>query len=91
MYAALVHLTIEPSLASKAAQAFSEILMPKIRTTPGFLEGHWVDPEDGNGFGFLLFESREAAEAGTPPNDDWTAPGVQFTSTKIRRVAASIP
>lgn len=56
-----MHLTIAPSLAPAAAPAFTSEILPKVRTAPGFVAGYWVDPVDGQGFGFLLFETYELA------------------------------
>jgi hypothetical protein len=50
MYAALVHLTIAPSLAPAAAAAFTSEILPKVRAAPGFVAGYWIDPVDGQGF-----------------------------------------
>jgi hypothetical protein len=91
MYAALVYLTIDPQLAPKAAAAFSSDILPKVRSAPGFVAGHWVDPVDGQGFGFLLFETEKQAIEGTPPKENWSAPGVTIQRTEVRRVAVSLP
>ncbi len=91
MYAALVHLAIEPSLAPAAAAAFTNEILPKVRAAPGFVAGYWVDPIDGQGFGFLLFETEELALSATPPAIAWAAPGVTISRTDVRRVAVAIP
>jgi hypothetical protein len=71
MYAALVSLTIDPAQATAAAAAFTSKVLPRVQTTPGFQAGYWLDPVEGQGFGFLLFESEEQALAGTPPAVSW--------------------
>lgn len=91
MYAALMHLTIDPALAQAAAAAFTSEILPKVRTAPGFVAGYWVDPVDRQGFGFLLFETKEQALAATPPATAWTAPGLTILRTDVRRVAVAIP
>jgi hypothetical protein len=91
MHAALMHLTIDPNLAPKAAEAFNNEILPKVKAATGFVSGYWVDPVDGNGFGFLLFDTEEQAVAATPPATKWSAPGVTILKTDIRRVAVSIP
>lgn len=53
MHAALMHLTIDPALAPAAAAAFTNELLPRVRTAPGFVAGYWVDPVDRQGFGFV--------------------------------------
>jgi len=91
MYAALVSLTIDQAQARAAASAFTSKVLPLVRATPGFKAGYWVDPVDGQGFGFLLFESEEQALAGTPPALSWPAPGVEILRVDVRRIAVAIP
>jgi hypothetical protein len=91
MHAALIHLTIDPAQAPAAAAAFSSEILPKVKNAPGFVAGYWVDPEDGEGFGFVLFESEMQALAATPPATKWKAPGVTIVKTDVRRVAVAIP
>ena len=61
------------------------------RNLPGFVAGYWVDPEDGEGFGFMLIESEEQALQAQPPHFDWSAPGVEMAGVTVRRVAVAIP
>jgi hypothetical protein len=91
MHAALVHLTIDPQQASAAAAAFVKDILPKVQRASGFVAGHWVDPVDSQGFGFLLFETEKQAIAATPPKAKWAAPGVTILRTDVRRVAVSLP
>jgi hypothetical protein len=91
MYAALIHLTIDPAQAPAAAAAFSSQILPGVRAAPGFVAGYWVDPVDSQGFGFLLFETKEQAQAAIPAATAWTAPGVTILRTDVRRVAVAIP
>lgn len=89
MFAALMKLTIDPGQAPAAAAAFTNELLPRVRAAPGFVAGYWVDPVNGEGFGFVLFETEELAVAAMPPNADWSAPGVVIQSVEVRRVAAA--
>ena len=91
MYAALIELTIDPALGAAAAAAFSSEILPRVRAARGFVAGYWVDPVDGQGFGFLLFETKEQAVAATPPASAWAAPGVTIVRMDVRRVAVAIP
>ena len=90
MHAALMHLTIDPALAPAAAAAFTDELLPRVRTAPGFVAGYWVDPVDRQGFGFVLFETEEQALNATPPATAWSAPGVVIVRVDVRRVAVAI-
>lgn len=90
MYAALVHLTIDPAQAPAAAAAFTNEILPRVRATPGLIAGYWVDPVDRQGFGFLLFDTEEQALT-VQPASTWSAPGVTIQRVDVRRVAVSIP
>jgi len=91
MYAALVELTIDPAQAPAAAAAFTNELLPQIKSAEGFAGGYWLDPVEGKGFGFVLFETEEQARRSVPPQSSWSAPGVTILSTEVRRVAVAIP
>jgi hypothetical protein len=89
MYAALVSLTIDPGQAPAAAKALTRDILPKIRSAPGFVAGYWLEPVDGRGFSFVVFETEEQARRSAPPASNWAAPGVSITEVDVRRVAAS--
>ena len=57
----------------------------------GFAGGYWVDPVDGEGFGFVLFDTADQARQATPPASGWSAPGVTIRAVDVRRVAVAIP
>jgi hypothetical protein len=89
MHAALVKLTIDPDQAPAAADALTHEILPTLRSTPGFIAGYWLEPVDGHGFSFLVFETEEQARRSAPPPSDLAAPGVSIDDVDFRRVAAS--
>lgn len=91
MYAALIKLTIDPAQAPAAAAAFTNDILPRIKSARGFIGGYWLDPVQDEGFGFVLFETEEEARGATPPQSDWSAPGVKILSVDVRRVAVALP
>lgn len=91
MHAALVHLTIDPAQGPAAAAAFTKDILPRVKGAAGLVAGYWVDPADGQGFGFLVFESEGQAVRATPPAAKWSAPGVTIERVDVRRVAVAIP
>ena len=91
MYAALIRLTIDPTQAPAAAAAFTETILPRVKAADGFVGGYWVDPVDGEGFGFVLFDTADQARQVTSPATNWSAPGVTILGVDIRRVAVAIP
>jgi hypothetical protein len=89
MYAALIKLTIDADQAPAAANALTHDLLPTIRSAPGFVAGYWLEPADGQGFSFVVFETEEQARRSAPPASSWAAPGVTVNDVEFRRVAAS--
>ena len=74
MYAALVSLTIDPARAPAAADKFTNEILPQVRSAEGFVGGYWLDPVDGQGFGFVLFETEDQARRSTPPGSSRAPP-----------------
>jgi hypothetical protein len=89
MHAALVNLTIDADQAPAAADALTHDILPTIRSAPGFVAGYWLEPVDGQGFAFVVFETEEQARRSAPPASSWAAPGVSINDANFRRVAAS--
>jgi hypothetical protein len=89
MHAALVNLTIDPDQAPAAANALADQILPAIRSANGFVSGYWLEPGDGQGFSFVVFETEEQARRSAPPASNWDAPGVSINDVDVRRAAAS--
>jgi hypothetical protein len=90
MHAALIRLTIDPAQAPIAAATFTKDLLPAVKAAEGFIAGYWLDPVDGEGFGFVLFDTEEQARKAALPASRWSAPGVTVRGVEIRRVAAGV-
>jgi hypothetical protein len=88
MHAALVNMTIDPDQAPAAANALTDRILPAIRSARGFVAGYWLEPVDGQGFSFVVFETEEQARRSAPPVGNWDAPGVSIDDVDLRRIAA---
>jgi hypothetical protein len=86
VHAALVTLTIDPQQAPAAASTLVNDILPTVRSAPGFVAGYWLEPVDGHGFSFVLFETEEQARQTV---SSWDAPGVVINGVEFRRVAAT--
>jgi hypothetical protein len=74
MHAGLANLTIDPDQAPAAANALTDQILPAIRSADGFVAGDWLEPVDGHGFWFVVFETESKhgeqprrLATGTPP------------------------
>jgi hypothetical protein len=72
MHAALVNVTIDQDQAPAAANALTHDILPAIRSAPGFVAGYWLEPVDGHGFSFVVFETEEQARRSASPASNWT-------------------
>src|SRR5262245_49657397 len=61
VHAAIVKLTIDPAQAPAAAAAFTSEILPAIRSAPGLVAAYFVDPADGRGLAFVVFDSEASA------------------------------
>jgi hypothetical protein len=44
-----------------AQKELRERIVPMVSQIPGFVAGYWLDPVDGKGESFVIFESEDAA------------------------------
>ena len=87
MYAALVAVTIEGD--GKEAQAvLQERVVPMVRQSPGFVAGYWLEPQDGNAWSMVFFETEEQARAAAPDPGPAETPGVTIRHVQFVPVAA---
>jgi hypothetical protein len=57
---------------------------------PGLVAGYFVDPVDGRGLAFVVFDREENARRATPPAMSWDGPGVTIHAVEYRRVAVRL-
>ncbi len=91
MHAALVTITIDPGQAPAAAAALMDDILPLVTWAPGFTAGYWLEPDDGQGFSILLFDTEEQTRQAAEAAGEWSAPGVSIDGVEIRRVAVAVP
>ena len=90
MHAAIVTLSIDPAQAPAAAAVFTNEILPRIRSAPGLVAGYWLDPVDGRGLAFVVFDTEANARQSTPPTASWMGPGVAIHGTELRRIAVHV-
>jgi hypothetical protein len=59
MHAVVVRAAISDLEQGKAA--LERDVLPRVRSMPGFVAGYWLEPKDGQGVSFVLFQDEEAA------------------------------
>lgn len=61
MYAVTV--TVDIKDEQEAMRQLRDQIVPTVSQAPGFVAGYWQVAEGGEGTGFLVFESQDAANA----------------------------
>jgi hypothetical protein len=90
MFAMITKVQIDPSQAQAAATEFTTKVLPRVTSAEGFAGGYWLEPANGEGAGFVLFETQEQARRAAPAVGS-SASGATILSVDIRRVAVAIP
>jgi antibiotic biosynthesis monooxygenase (ABM) superfamily enzyme len=87
MHAALVAVTIEGDV-EKAQANLRENVVPMVRQSPGFVAGYWMEPQDGNGWSVVVFDTEEHARAAAPEQGSSPGPGVTIKHVQFAPVVA---
>lgn len=93
--AVVVTVEIERDALDRATRELNDNVVPAVSASPGFVAGYWLAPEssDGGGnlkgLGFILAETRQAAEAMVGMARSAPTPaGVTITDATIHEVVA---
>ncbi|MDQ6915618.1 MAG: hypothetical protein M3155_07390 [Actinomycetota bacterium] len=57
--------TVKVSIVDRerAERELRERVVPMVSQAPGFIAGYWLEPQEGKGASFVVFESEEHAKA----------------------------
>jgi hypothetical protein len=62
MHGLLVAVKIDPAGTDQATGMLNELVVPALKSAPGFLAGYWMQDEAaGMGYSIVVFESEQAA------------------------------
>jgi hypothetical protein len=90
MFGLVVEVAIEAGRTADAEKMLSEMVVPMVKATPGFVSGTWLQSDDGlSGTTVLIFDTEESARAAAataprPPEGS----GVTATRFEAMRIAA---
>ena len=90
MHAVVIEVSVDPSQADAAQRELQEVVVPVVRSQPGFVAGYWLGADaDGKGLTVVLFDSEEAAQRGAEGARRAALPaGVTMDSVETRIVVA---
>ena len=90
MYAVKMSIRIDPDMAAEASATFSSTIIPQLKDLDGYLKSYWLDPVEGEGFGFAVFATQKAAESALDSMAEWFEQIVVLERAEIRRIAAEV-
>jgi hypothetical protein len=61
VHANVVFVNVDATQADPALRGLHNEVIPRVRQTPGFVAGFWLEPLDGKGISVTLWESEHAA------------------------------
>jgi hypothetical protein len=91
MHAILISVSIEPDHAEEAQDQLNNVVVPRVKQTPGVVAGYWFEPTEGHGSSVVLFENEAAAREAAAQIPNVPRPDfVRFDSIEVREVVAQV-
>jgi hypothetical protein len=63
VHAVLVNVNIESGREDEARSNLDKNVVPMTRKLPGAIAGYWLEPQSGQGYSTILFDTEEHAKA----------------------------
>ena len=92
MYATQVTVRIEEGLEEQARQGLVSQVLPRVKSSPGFVAGYWLVTEGGKGSSIVFWETKQHAEdmAAQLQPGAHPAPPVTVEEIQVREVIEHI-
>jgi hypothetical protein len=87
MHAIVIHATI--SDLAEAKRGLDEVVIPMMKTAPGFVGAYFVAVDDSHGVTIQVFETEEQARTVAPPEGS-EGPGVTMGTLQFGEVVGSV-
>ena len=63
MYAVLTSVSVESGHEDEARTVLEQNIVPRVRELPGAIAGYWLEPQPGQGYSTVVFDSEDNARA----------------------------
>jgi hypothetical protein len=63
MHAVLTAVTVEGGHEDEGRALLAEKIVPAVRELPGAIAGYWLEPQPGQGYSTVVFDTEENAKA----------------------------
>lgn len=89
MYAVVVRVRVSDVASSR--QQLTEVVVPRVKQSPGFHSGAWTAPPGGTGQGLsmILYDTEEHARQSAETVRGGMPSGVELVDVEVREVIAS--
>ena len=88
MHAVVVEVALNDEDAAR--NELSERVVPGVRQLPGVQAGYWLEPSQGQGLSFVLFDTEQNARAAADTVPSRIPPVVTLKSVEVREVIAQV-
>ncbi|MCA1840066.1 MAG: hypothetical protein LC723_07030 [Actinobacteria bacterium] len=88
MYAVLTSVTIDPDRADEARQLLTERIVPGVKQLSGVVNGVWIEPQDGQGYSTVVFDSEANAKAAADTIPERLPDFIKLNFAQVQEVAA---
>jgi len=92
MHAAVVTVTVDESIDPER-KMLREGIIPLVSSQPGFVTGYWLEPVDGHGLSFVIYDTEANARGGLDAMEikpgATPGPGVVIDTTEVREVVGN--
>jgi hypothetical protein len=88
MHAVLVSVTIDSDRIDEARQLLNERIVPSVKQLPGVVSGVWIEPQGGQGYSTVVFDSEENAKAAAATVEERLPDFIKLNFAQVQGVAA---
>ena len=88
MHAVLTSVTIDSDHIDDARQLLNDRIVPAVQDLPGAVTGVWIEPEGGQGYSTVVFDSEENAKAAADTVQARLPDFIKLNFAQVQPVAA---
>jgi hypothetical protein len=91
MHAVAASVSIQSGHEDEALEFLRTNVVPRVKESPGIVAGYWLAPSGGHGYGLVIYESEDAAQAAVQMAQNSPQPeSVTFDTIQVHEVVASV-
>jgi hypothetical protein len=88
MHAVLTSVTIDSDRIDDARQLLKDRIVPSVKELPGVVTGVWIEPQGGQGYSTVVFDSEENAKSAADTVQQRLPDFIKLNFAQVQPVAA---